>query len=192
MASFGRERDSLTYLRYGLGIAFLRVCENGKPAATPDYLKRSMAGAYLRRAIRPLPRATTAAQLTAFAAGSDRDRRTAQPVWTAFLEHYKSAAGKLIGPRDDRLVSRQTIFDAKIRQTVENDPKLGKPAGQVWDQMATAYKTWARFEKPNQRLEESPAPGSEFVPHGPPTGARRANQGCKRADSRGPRAPTIR
>jgi hypothetical protein len=65
-------------------------------------------------------------QLTAFAAKSENDRRAAQPVLTGFLESYKSAAGKLIGLRDDRLVSRKTIFDAKIRQAVENDPKLGK------------------------------------------------------------------
>ena len=190
LAFFGRERDSLTYLRYGLDIAFLRAYENGKPAATPDYLKWSAAGAkegeLVLAAGNPATtaRATTAAQLTfyrdtalpvalarwgpriqqltAFAAKSENDRRAAQPVLTAFLESYKSAAGKLIGLRDDRLVSRKTIFDAKIRQAVENDPKLGKQAGLVWDQVATAYKTWAPFEKPYQLLEGSPAPGSEL------------------------------
>ncbi|HUE02315.1 MAG TPA: S46 family peptidase [Bryobacteraceae bacterium] len=187
---FGRERDSLTYLRYGLDIAFLRAYENGKPAATPDYLKWSTAGAKDGELVfasgnpATTVRATTAAQLTffrdtalpvalarltpriqqlnAFAAKSENDRRAAQPVLTAFLESYKSAAGKLIGLRDDRLVSRKTIFDAKIRQAVENDPKLGKPAGQVWDQVAAAYKTWAPFERPYQVLEASPAPGSEL------------------------------
>ena len=39
---------------------------------------------------------------------------------------------------------------------------MGKPAGQVWDQVAAAYKTWAPFEKPYQVLEASPAPGSEL------------------------------
>jgi hypothetical protein len=190
LAFFGRERDSLTYLRYGLDIAFLRAYENGKPAATPDYLKWSAAGAKdgdLVFAVgNPLTtaRATTAAQLTfhrdtalpaalarwaprirqltAFAAKSEKDRRAAQPALTAFLESYKSAAGKLIGLRDDRLVSRKTIFDTKIRQAVENDPKLGKQGGQVWDQVATAYKSWAPFEKSYQLLEAAPAPGSEL------------------------------
>lgn len=190
LAFFGRERDSLTYLRYGLDIAFLRAYENGKPAATPDYLKWSTAGAKDGELVfafgnpATTVRATTAAQLTffrdtalpaalarltpriqqlnAFAAKSENDRRAAQRVLTAFLESYKSAAGKLIGLRDDRLVSRKTTFDAKIRQAVENDPKLGKPAGQVWDQVAAAYKTWAPFEKPYQVLEASPAPGSEL------------------------------
>jgi hypothetical protein len=190
LAFFGRERDSLTYLRYGLDIAFLRAYENGKPAGTPEYLKWSAAGAkegelvfavgnpattarattgaqltFYRDTALPLPVARWGPriqQLTAFAAKSENDRRTAQPVLTAFMESYKSAAGKLIGLRDDRLVSRKTIFDSKIRQAVENDPKLGKPAGLVWDQVATAYREWAPFEKPYQLLEAAPAPGSEL------------------------------
>ncbi len=190
LAFFGRERDSMTYLRYGLDIAFLRVYENGKPAATPQYLKWSAGGAkdgeLVFAAGNPATtvRATTAAQLTfyrdtalpvalarwgprvqqltAFEAKSENDRRVAQPVLTGFLESYKSAAGKLIGLRDDRLVSRKTIFDAKIRQAVENDPKLGKASGQVWDQVAAAYKNWAPLEKPYQLLEASPAPGSDL------------------------------
>ena len=39
LAFFGRERDSFNYLRYGLDAAFLRAYENGKPAATPNFLK---------------------------------------------------------------------------------------------------------------------------------------------------------
>jgi hypothetical protein len=190
LAFFGRERDSLTYLRYGLDIAFLRAYENGKPADTPHYLKWSAAGAKEGELVfaagnpATTARATTAAQLTfyrdtalpvalarwgpriqqltAFAAKSENDRRAAQPVLTAFMESYKSAAGKLIGLRDDRLVARKTIFDAKIRQAVENDPKLGKQGGLVWDQVATAYKSWAPFEKPYQLLEAAPAPGSKL------------------------------
>jgi hypothetical protein len=41
LAFFGRERDSITYLRYGLDIAFLRAYENGKAAATPHFFKWS-------------------------------------------------------------------------------------------------------------------------------------------------------
>ena len=34
---FGRERDSISYLRYGLDVAFLRAYENGRPAVTPNW-----------------------------------------------------------------------------------------------------------------------------------------------------------
>lgn len=188
LAFFGRERDSITYLRYGLDVAFLRAYENGKPAVTPHYLKWPAEGVkdgdLVFAAGNPAAtvRETTAAQLTfyrdtllpaavarlgpriqqltAFAAKSEDNQRLAQPVLTSFLESYKSAAGKLIGLRDDRLVLRKTTFDLKIRHAVENDPKLGAAAAKVWDQVAAAYKTWAPFEKPYQILEESPAPGS--------------------------------
>ena len=43
-AFFGKERDSITYLRYGLNVAFLRAYENGQPAHTPDFLKWSPDG----------------------------------------------------------------------------------------------------------------------------------------------------
>jgi len=190
LAFFGRERDSITYLRYGLDIAFLRVYENGKPAGTPHYLQWSADGVkdgdLVFAAGNPATtvRETTAAQLTfyrdtalpaalarlgpriqqltAFGAKSDDNQRLAQPVLTGFLESYKSTAGKLIGLRDDRLVLRKTTFDLKIRHAVENDPKLGAAAAKVWDQVAAAYKTWAPLEKPYQILEGSPAPGSNL------------------------------
>jgi hypothetical protein len=191
LAFFGRERDSITYLRYGLDIAFLRAYENGKPADTPHYLKWSADGVkdgdLVFAAGNPATtvRETTAAQLTfyrdtalpallarlgpriqqltAFAAKSEDNQRAAQPLLTSFLESYKSAAGKLIGLRDDRLVLRKTVFDLKIRHAVENDPKLGAAGGKLWDQVAAAYKAWAPFEKPYQILEGSPAPGSPAV-----------------------------
>lgn len=176
VAFFGRERDSITYLRYGLDVAFLRAYENGKPASTPHFLKWSADGVkegeFVFASGNPAPtaRSTTAAQLTFY-------RDTALPlilnrlmprikvlpegpVLTSLLSQYKIAAGKLIGLRDDRLVARKTIFEGKIRHTVERDPALGMAAGKVWDEVATAYKNWAPFEKPYQILEGSPAPGS--------------------------------
>ena len=174
LAFFGRERDSITYLRYGLDIAFLRAYENGKPAATPHYLKWSAEGmkegdlVFAAGNPAATARSTTAAQLTFY-------RDTALPITiarlqpriralagtesaalTALIESYKSAAGKLIGLRDDRLVGRKTIFDHKIRNAVERDPALGAEAGKVWDQIAAAYKTWAPFEKSYQILTGPP------------------------------------
>lgn len=190
LAFFGRERDSITYLRYGLDAAFLRVYENGSPAVTPTFLKWSdeslKDGDLVFAAGNPQTtvRETTAAQLTfyrdtalplqigrlamyirevnTFAARSEDNKRAAEPLSTQFLEAYKSAAGKLIGLRDDRLVARKTIFDQKIRQAVERDPKLGTEGGKVWDQVAAAYKAWAPNEKAYELLEEDPAPGNEL------------------------------
>src|SRR5580698_1721222 len=178
LAFFGRERDSITYLRYGLDAAFLRAYEDGKPAATPDYLKWNNDGVkegdFVFASGNPSPtaRSTTAAQLTFYrdtALPLTLNRLMTRikllpegPVLTSLLAEYKIAAGKLIGLRDDRLVARKTIFEGKIRHTVERDPALGMAGGKVWDEVTAAYKNWALFEKPYQILEGSPAPGSSL------------------------------
>jgi hypothetical protein len=184
LAFFGRERDSITYLRYGLDAAFLRAYENGKPAVTPHFLKWSTDGVkegdQVFAAGNPAPtaRSTTAAQLTFYRdtslpltlnrlmpriqALTALGAKGEGPVLTSLLTQYKLAAGKLIGLRDDRLVARKTIFEGKIRHAVERDPALGMAGGKVWDEVATAYKNWAPFERPYQILEGSPAPGSSL------------------------------
>ncbi len=188
LAFFGRERDSITYLRYGLDAAFLRAYENGKPASTPDFLKWSTdmvkdgdlvfaAGCpaatsrsttvaqlnYYRDTALPVLLARTGARikpLTRFAAVNDDNKKLADPILKDLLTAYKSAVGKLIGLRDERLQIRKSLFEQKIRNAVERDPKLGVEGGKVWDQVAAAYKTWAPREKTYQILDGSPAPGS--------------------------------
>ena len=179
LAFFGRERDAVTYLRYGLDIAFLRAYEDGRAAATPHYLKwsaeRLQEGELIFSSGNPAPtmRLATAAQLmfyrdTALPAELARLQARIQqlgafqadPVYAELLNAFKLAAGKLIGLRDDRLVARKSTFEHKIRRTVERDPKLGEEAGKVWDQVAAAYKTWAPFEKQYQIVEAAPALGS--------------------------------
>ena len=189
-AFFGKERDSISYLRYGLNIAFLRAYENGKPAVTPEYLKWSAEGVkegdlvFLSGNPGPTGRLSTSAQLTfyrdtalpfslsrlqprvqqlnAFAAASEENLRAAQSTFSALLTSYKSDAGKLIGLRDDRLVTRKTAFESKIRRAVTGNAKLGSDAAKVWDEVASAYKKWTPLEKPYQTLEAAPAPGSRL------------------------------
>jgi hypothetical protein len=190
VAFFGKERDSITYLRYGLNIAFLRAYENGTRARTPNYLKWSEEGVkegdlvFATGNPGPTSRGATAAQLTflrdtalpvavsrlqtriqqlsAFATAGEENSRAAQSTLTLFLNTFKTDVGKLIGLRDDRLVTRKTVFEQKIRRAVENDSKLGASAAKVWDDVAAAYKKWAPFEKPYQILEAQAAPGSRL------------------------------
>jgi hypothetical protein len=190
LAFFGADRDSITYLRYGLDIAFLRAYENNQPAVTPHYLKWSASGvkdgdvvfasgnpqgtsrlwtsaqlAFYRDTALPLTLTRLQSRIQAlseFAAKNEANLHAAQPILTAFLTSYKLAAGKFIGLRDDRLIARKMIFEGKIRRSVDRDAKLGAQAGKVWDEVASAYKSWAPFEKPYQILEESPAPGSSL------------------------------
>ena len=190
LAFFGRERDSITYLRYGLDVAFLRAYENGKPAATPHYLKWSREpvreGDLVVALGNPAPtmRLATSAQLAfyrdtqlplavnrlqariqqvgAFAAKTPENLAAAEPVLNPLLTKFKTSAGMLIGLRDDRLVARKTNFEGKIRRAVLADSKLGPDANKVWDEVAAAYKNWTPYDKPYQILEETPAPGSNL------------------------------
>lgn len=188
LAYFGRERDSITYLRYGLDVAFVRAYENGKPAVTSDYLKWNndlvkegdlvfAAGApmttsrsttvgqlnFYRDTALPVALSRTGARLrpvSKFSAVNDDNKKIAEPVLKDLLANYKTYAGKLIGLRDERMQIRKTLFEQKIRNAVERDPKLGTEAGKVWDQVATAYKSWGHSERAYQVLDGSPAIGS--------------------------------
>jgi hypothetical protein len=188
MAFFGRERDSISYLRYGLDVAFLRAYENGRPASTPHFLKWNndpvRDGDLVLTSGNPGPtsRVITAGELTFMRdialphriailqprvtalsniiAKGGPDQPAALATLTAFLADYKTTAGKLIGLRDDRLVTRKTAFDLKIRRAVEGNPKLGMDAAKVWDEVDAAYKRWGQQDRNYQLLETDPAPGS--------------------------------
>jgi hypothetical protein len=190
LAFFGRQRDSLTYLRYGLDVAFLRAYENGKPASTPHFLKWSAESVKEDDLVitggspEPTMRLATAAQLGfyrdtelffaagrlkpliqkvgAFAGENAENLRVSEPVLTDLLTSYKTTAGMLIGLRDDRMATRKTVFEGKIRRAVQANSKLGMEATKVWDEVAAAYKTWTPSEKPYQLLESAPAPGSNL------------------------------
>jgi hypothetical protein len=190
LAYFGRERDSITYLRYGLDIAFLRAWKDGKPAATPNFLRWSAEGVKEGDLVfgsgnpQPTLRLATAAQLLFYrdaslpvtikrlqarigqlrelALQSLDNRKIVEPVMTEFLALFKVAAAKYIGVRDDRLVARKFSFEGKVRRAVERDPNLGEQAAKVWSEVAAAYKTWAPNERLYQVLESSPAPGSRL------------------------------
>ena len=191
VAFFGKERDAITYLRYGFNLAFLRVYDHGRPLSGGSFLKMSTDGVKDGDLViasgnpAPTSRSATAAQLafyrdtalpvalarlesriqqlTAFSLRSESNLLAAQPVLATFLSEYKIDAGKLIGLRDDRLVTRKTVFEGKIRRAVEAS-KLGAGAGKVWDDLAAAYKSWRPYERPYQILESSPDPGSILFP----------------------------
>jgi Peptidase S46 len=163
LAFFGAERDAITYLRYGLDIAFLRAYENGRPAATPHYLKWSADGVkdgdvvFSAGSPQTSQRLSTASQLsfyrdtelplaltrlqqrvqavTTFAAQSEANFKAAQATLVSLLTDFKVVAGKLIGLRDDKLSARKSAFENKIRRSVENSQKDPKLS-------AAAGKAW--------------------------------------------------
>jgi len=188
MATFGGDKAIFTYQRYELDIAFLRAYQGGKPANTPQYLKWSsghladnellfVAGSpaatsrldtsaqliFYRDVSLPLTDRRLAERiksLSSFVPKNDRQRQIAEQVFSTLGMAYKYDSGLLIGLNDERLLIRKTTFEKRLRNAVEHDPKLGRDAAKMWDDVAAAYKTWTPFEKPYQILENPAAEGS--------------------------------
>jgi hypothetical protein len=205
MANFGGDAAIFTYQRYELDVAFLRAYQQGKPAETPHYLKWSTDGVkdtdllfvagspaatsrldtsnqliFYRDVSLPLTVSRTATRIDTlrnFTPKTDDQRHIAEEVFKSLGMSYKSDAGLLIGLRDERLLIRKTTFEKRLRTAVEHDPKLGADAGKMWDDVATAYKTWTPFEKPYQVLETPAAEGSTLF--------RIARQVLRLSDERG-------
>ena len=57
-------------------------------------------------------------------------------------------------------MTRKQTFEKRLRNAVQNDPKLGADAAKVWDDIAAAYKAWTPYEKPYEVLERPAAQGS--------------------------------
>jgi hypothetical protein len=187
IAFFGGNTDNFEYPRYALDVAFLRAYENGKPAATPNFLTWSAEGvkenelifvagnpgstsrfatptqlAFYRDTQLPLSVARYNARIGAlrdFSATSEENRRIAERTLTSFWNSWKSSAGKYIGLKDDRLMTRKQNFDRRLHKAVESDATLGTEAAKVWDEVAAAYKTWAPNDKAYQMLERPNALG---------------------------------
>ena len=190
IALFGGAAADYTFQRYSLDVAFLRAYENGKPAATPQYLKWSTEGvtdtALTFAAGNPAPtsRLATVAQLTFlprhhaagdagriqwrlldlrnFAARSEANLAIATRHVGDLNASYKFTAGRLIGLDDVRLMARKANFEKKLRAAVEHDPELGTAAGKVWDEVATAYTNWKHSERTYEVLERPGAIGSDL------------------------------
>lgn len=188
IAFFGGEPDNFTYPRYDLDIAFLRAYENGKPAATPHFLKWSTEGvkendlvftagspgptsrlasqaqfAFYRTTQLPIVLARLMSRieaLRAYAAKSPENQRAAEATLVSLSDAYKSSAGKLIGLKDERTSLRKQQFEKRLRRAVESDPKLGTEAAKVWDDVAAGYKAWTPNEKAYEVLERPAALGS--------------------------------
>ena len=188
MANFGGDAARFTYQRYELDIAFLRAYQDGKPADTPHFLKWSIDGAkdgdlvfaagdpqatsrldtaeqltFYRDTAMPVLTARVAARIDTlrnFVPKTDDQRHAAEQVFSTLGMSFKYDAGLLIGLKDERLLIRKTNFQKRLRSAVEHDPKLGTEAGKMWDDVATAYKTWTPFERPYQVLESPGAEGS--------------------------------
>jgi hypothetical protein len=188
-AFFGGDPDNFTYPRYVLDVAFLRAYENGKPAAT-QYLRWSREGArdgqlvfvsgnpgstsrldtlaqleYQRDVANPryLERVEARIKLLReYSKGSEEHARVAHDLIFGLENSLKAITGEQQGLLDPALMRRKAAEEKKLRAAVARSPKLRQEAGNVWEEVARAYKEWAPRSAEYTLLEGGPMGSSLF------------------------------
>jgi hypothetical protein len=176
-AFFGGDPDNFTYPRYDLDFAVFRVYENGRPAATKDYLKWNAKGAAdgelvfvsghpggtdrgltvaqlqaERDVIYPMNLARFKRQLQAlraFAARGPEQAREAADTIFGLENTVKAMSGEYAG-LDKNLFDKKEKEEAQLRAKVDADPQSRREYGSAWDDIAAASKRQADLYKLQQ------------------------------------------
>ena len=190
-AWFGGDPDNFNFPRYDLDCAFLRLYEDGKPAATPDFLAWSTAAPQAGEPVfvsgNPgvTERRLTVAQLQAL-------RDTSLPLLTAEMAELR---GRLIqlgdqGPAMRRLVASDLVRDreqlqgargaadgaarsrpswrrgrgdeADLKARLATDPKLAADIGDPWSRDRPGEQAYARQFVVWHELEAGAGGGSDL------------------------------
>jgi len=192
VAAFGGDPDNFTYPRYCLDFAFLRAYENGKPAATPTYLKWSKTGvkdgelSFVSGHPGSTGRLATVAELEfsrdvsypfildyigsvidtlmAYGSKSEENRRIAQDNLFSQQNSFKAFTGFLAGLKDPELMGRKRDEEKSLQAKVEAAAESKAKYGRTWEEVAAAYREYREFYRPLFLLERLPARGSELYP----------------------------
>jgi hypothetical protein len=186
IAFFGGDPDNFTFPRYDLDMSLLRVYENGKPAATPDFFRMNPKGArdgdltfvsghpgrtqrlmtiaqltFLRDVAFPARLARLAearGMLTQFGKQSAEARRTSQESLFFVENSYKAILGEWRALLDPVQFGRKVDDEGALRLFVQDPAKSG-----AWDAIARAEATFRDFYDAYYLLEAGGAfPGDLF------------------------------
>ena len=166
-AFFGGDPDNFTYPRYDLDFALLRAYENGRPAATKDYLRWNAKGAadgelvFVSGHPGGTERGLTLAQLEtqrdliyperlarnkrqlqavrAYAARGPEQARQAADMIFGLENTIKAFTGEYKG-MDKNLFDKKRTEEADLRAKVAGNPGWRRDYGDAWDAIAAATK----------------------------------------------------
>jgi hypothetical protein len=165
-AFFGGDPDNYNFPRYDLDCSFVRLYENGKPAATPDHLRWSTLppteGEPLFIAGNPgtTQRLLTADQLSTlrdldipeilimyselrgqllrFTAESSEHARIGNRDLLSVENSFKANRGKEKALVDTTLIAAKRVAERELKARVSKDPKLAAEVGNPWSDIAKA------------------------------------------------------
>lgn len=171
---FGGDPDNFTYPRYNLDFALFRVYEDGKPAATPHFLKWNNNGVqendlvftsghpgsterlrtyvqveYLRDVARPrslkiLGRMSDA--LNAYGASGDEQQRQAADHLFGIENSRKAYTGQFEGLQDPALMARKKAAEDELRAKIAADPKLQAAVGDAFEVLERVQRENATYD----------------------------------------------
>ncbi len=191
IAQFGGDPDNFTYPRYDLDFAFFRAYDHGQPAEVKDWLRWSREGVrdkeltfvsgnpgttgrlatyaeleFFRDDSYPVVYERIGAliqALEAYSAVSPENRRVAKENLWSMLNSRKAYMGFLMGLRDPELMKDKREQEAKLRAAIDADPARRKEFGEVWNEVAAAYRQYRTFYKQYWLFERGAAAGSEML-----------------------------
>lgn len=191
VAAFGGDIDNFTYPRFCFDITFLRAYENGKPAATPNYLRWSRRGVrdgeliFVSGHPGTTGRLNTVAQLEffrdvsypfvharldsliqtlqAFSAESAENKRIAADNLSSQQNSFKAYTGFLSGLRDASLMRGKRQEEEKLRDAVNRDPGMRERFGTAWEAISAAYGGFRQDYRAYWLLETAATRGSELM-----------------------------
>ncbi|HVV85328.1 MAG TPA: S46 family peptidase [Kofleriaceae bacterium] len=180
-AFFGGDPDNFEFPRYDLDVSFLRVYEDGKPAATPTHFTWSKAGAKdgeltfvsgnpggtsreltmaqleferdVRFPLRLWLRSEWRGQLTEFMRRGPEEQRTGTE-WLFEIENSLKAYRGLIAALGDRAqMDRKRAAEDALRAKIKADPRLAKDVGTAYEDIDHALAAFKPFYRRYYLLE---------------------------------------
>ena len=189
-AFFGGDPDNFNFPRFDLDCAFLRLYENDKPAATPDFLAWSkappqagepvfMSGSpgsterqltvsqlvSLRDVALPMltvEEAELRGRLTELAEQGPQMRRLVAGALFTHENTYKLLAGRLAALREGALIGARTKEEDDLKARLAADPKFAAEVADPWADIDAAQKAFALQFVVWRQLEASAGGGSEL------------------------------
>jgi hypothetical protein len=192
-ANFGGDPDNFNFPRYGLDAAFLRVYENGRPAATPRFLRWNprapVAGeqtfvvgnpgttqrlftqsqfAMRRNVIFPtlVPLwSEYRGRLIAAMEGDAERQRTGTDALQGVENSYKVYMGQWRALRDPEFGARLAAAETDLRGRVAANADLRATLGDPWGEVDRAQATYASIYPQYLMLEARAGWGSDLYDH---------------------------
>jgi hypothetical protein len=168
IAYYGGDDDNFTYPRFDLDMAFFRVYENGKPLATPDYLKWNAKGAgdgelvfvaghpgktnrqytmdqlkYQRDVQIPMMLRYYDIRLDILREyakqGPEQERRALNTIF-GIENSKKSFGGEYEGLLNSELMEKKIADEAAFRKAVNANREWKKESGDAWETISDAVQ----------------------------------------------------